>query len=399
MSASIWNPGADTVPTTPAVTPFQFIPGTVTVPGITFVGDTNTGIWSSTPGALDITADGVNVATLDSIGLTLGAGKKLSLAAEVDVVRAATTDIGSAASNLVRITGGGYISSLGTNYRGPIFIRFAAITSFVHSASLQCPGGVDLVNCATDTFVMAVPKCTAGVFDGWAIYMHDQGLAPKYNSVLSYGSVYIGAVALGSTYKLRVEGATSADIGSFYQVSPTLDLKVYFDQASLSGNGYIARKNPSTSNGAFAIVNTSNYPFEIWTNNTLRYSVDGNTGAFAMRSAGSSLGYSTGSGGTVAQATSKATGVTLNTGAGQITLNAANLAAATAVSFVLTNSVIAANDTVVVSIKSGATLGAYHVMADAVTAGTATISLRNLTAGALAEAVVLNFAVVKGSAS
>lgn len=114
------------------------------------------------------------------------------------------------------------------------------------------------------------------------------------------------------------------------------------------------------------------------------------------------LGYSTagaGTGGTIAQATSKSTGVTLNTLCGAITMNNANLAATTSVGFTLTNSQIAATDTVIVNIKSGATVDSYTVTVDTVAAGSCRISLRNYTAGGLAEAVVLNFAVLKAVAS
>lgn len=111
------------------------------------------------------------------------------------------------------------------------------------------------------------------------------------------------------------------------------------------------------------------------------------------------IGYATGSGGVVTQATSKATGVTLNTVTGTITMNNANLAAATSVGFTLTNSTIAATDTPIVVIKSGATADSYTVQVDAVAAGSCRISLRNYTAGALAEAVVLSFNIFKGVAA
>ena len=111
-----------------------------------------------------------------------------------------------------------------------------------------------------------------------------------------------------------------------------------------------------------------------------------------------SIGFGTGSGSTVTQATSKATGVTLNKPSGQITMNAASLAADTAVSFTLTNSAIGANDIVNVEIKSGAaTGGSYQVQCDQKAAGSCRISLRNMTTGALAEALVLQFEVRKGA--
>ena len=109
------------------------------------------------------------------------------------------------------------------------------------------------------------------------------------------------------------------------------------------------------------------------------------------------IGYDAGAGGAVTQATSKATGVTLNKLTGAVTMHAASLAGATSVGFTLTNSYIAAPDLVVVNIKSGATASSYATEVEAVAAGSCRIVLRNYTGGALAEAVVLSFAVIKGA--
>jgi len=107
-------------------------------------------------------------------------------------------------------------------------------------------------------------------------------------------------------------------------------------------------------------------------------------------------GYAQG-GGSVTQLIDKTTGVELNTPCGQITLNAASLAANTAVAFTLTNSQISPQDVVAVSIKSGATAGAYAVSTLDIASGSVKIVLRNLTAGALGEAVVLNFVIIKST--
>ena len=109
----------------------------------------------------------------------------------------------------------------------------------------------------------------------------------------------------------------------------------------------------------------------------------------------SAVGYGTGTGGTVTQATDKSTGVTLNKRCGQITMNNASLSAAAEVSFTLTNSVIAATDVVMICIGSGATAGAYNVQCDAVAAGSCRISIGNMSSGSLGEAIVLNFVVIK----
>ena len=107
-------------------------------------------------------------------------------------------------------------------------------------------------------------------------------------------------------------------------------------------------------------------------------------------------GYIAGEGGTVTQSTNKSTTVTLNKKCGQITMNGAALAAATTVSFTLTNSTIAATDLLVLNHVSGGTAGSYLLNAQAA-AGSASINVRNITAGSLSEAIVIGFAVVKAS--
>ncbi|WP_210211264.1 hypothetical protein [Mesorhizobium sp. M4B.F.Ca.ET.058.02.1.1] len=120
----------------------------------------------------------------------------------------------------------------------------------------------------------------------------------------------------------------------------------------------------------------------------------GAAGFVFSSSATAGMGYSTGAGGTVTQATSKATGVTLNKATGKITTAADALAANTAVSFTLTDSAIAATDLLELNHQGGGTFGAYLLQARCA-AGSATISIRNLTAGSLSEALDIRFAVKK----
>jgi hypothetical protein len=116
--------------------------------------------------------------------------------------------------------------------------------------------------------------------------------------------------------------------------------------------------------------------------------------------ASAEIGYAASAQGTVTQLTDKSTGVTLNKSAGRITMNNAALAGATAVSFILTNSTISANDTMIVNIGSnttGSALGAYTTYVSYLAAGSALITLRNLTAAtSYSEAVVINFAIIHG---
>lgn len=165
------------------------------------------------------------------------------------------------------------------------------------------------------------------------------------------------------------------------------------------------RMTPSDATGVARIGTTTNHSVSFIRNGGVLItlgasSVDVATallGSSSIRSSGatSGIGYATGAGGTVTQATNKATGVTLNKCCGEITLNGAALAAATVVSFVLTNSAIAATDNIVLNHVSVGTFGAY-LLNGRCAAGSATIDVRNVTAGSLSEAIVIRFTVLKG---
>ena len=108
------------------------------------------------------------------------------------------------------------------------------------------------------------------------------------------------------------------------------------------------------------------------------------------------LGYATGAQGTVTQTTDKSTGVTLNKSAGRITMNNAALASNTAASFTLTNNLISANDVIILNVSGGGTAGAYTTYVSSMTTGSAVLTLRNLSAGSLSEAVIVNYAIIHG---
>lgn len=108
----------------------------------------------------------------------------------------------------------------------------------------------------------------------------------------------------------------------------------------------------------------------------------------------SELGYTAAAQGAVTQLTNKATAVTVNKSAGQITMNGAQLNAATNVTFTLNNSTISAKDVVVLSVAAGATAGAYNCWVSGKGTGTCSITVRNISGGNLSEAVVINFAVI-----
>lgn len=109
------------------------------------------------------------------------------------------------------------------------------------------------------------------------------------------------------------------------------------------------------------------------------------------------IGYRIGAGGTVTQATSKSTGVTLNAMCGSITMNGAALAASTTVGFTFTNSSISSADFVNVWIKSGGTNNSYLTQVSSVGSGSCRVEVRNASGGSLSEALVLGFMIFKGT--
>jgi len=123
-------------------------------------------------------------------------------------------------------------------------------------------------------------------------------------------------------------------------------------------------------------------------------------GDLKLVKSGAVLGYGTGTGGTVTQATSRTTGVTLSKATGAITTNTTSLAAGASATFTVTNTVVTALDVVNVSIKSGQTNKETSAAVTAIAAGSFDITIHNRHAStAETGAIVVNFVVVKGAAS
>ena len=107
------------------------------------------------------------------------------------------------------------------------------------------------------------------------------------------------------------------------------------------------------------------------------------------------IGYAAAAQSTVTQLTDKSTGVTINASAGRITMSNATLSATTNVAFTMNNSKISAKDVVIVNVAGGvASNVTYNCWVSGHTAGSCAFVLRNISAGSLSEAVVLNFAII-----
>lgn len=189
-----------------------------------------------------------------------------------------------------------------------------------------------------------------------------------------------GETVTRTTYGVR---GTSTSTGT---VSGTVTRTAYgvYGQATGSTDG------TSTAYGVYGTASGADTNWGVYSANNM-----GSAGSIVSSSPTAGIGYATGAGGTVTQATSKATGVTLNTVCGTITMNNAALAGDTTVSFTLTNSAIAATDVVIIQHDSAGTLGSYLVSCNTMAAGSCQVTVRNITTGSLSQAIVLRFAVFK----
>lgn len=122
-------------------------------------------------------------------------------------------------------------------------------------------------------------------------------------------------------------------------------------------------------------------------------------GVLAMTT-GNGIGYGTGTGGTVTQATSLNTGVTINKPTGQITLFTTSTSNGSAFAFTVTNSTVAATDTVIISGSSATNTNMDGFLCSVTSVNSGSFRVSIYTPLAVASATrMLNFAVIKGATS
>lgn len=263
--------------------------------------------------------------------------------------------------------------------------------------------------------------------DGWSVWVADE--AKRYERV--GGAWVLSTAALGLGTAATANLTTSTTDTTAGRVLKTGDAGIlgatpqYTDGSLLpNGLGFYCWFMELSGGANYPLGLASNWQgFESGGANTNRgYTIAAAVGsdrmAFRTRSAGvngpwcenwhsrganlitadiASFGCGTGSGGTVTQATSKSTAVTLNKPTGQITMSDALLAAGASVQFQLLNNKAATSDTVVTSMSGGGSLLNYSLRSYIGTAGSIFFVLKNESAVDRSEAYQFNFTIIKGA--
>ena len=264
-----------------------------------------------------------------------------------------------------------------------ITITSGTISSTISAATTSALGGVIVPAVTTSGITnssgtIGLATATATQLGGITV---DGTTIAINSSTISVPMFSASKIAIGNSAGLTSQGANAIAIGYFA------------GKTSQAANTIILNASGSEVNGVGAQT-SSFYVNPIRSTNPQAGFVYYNASTYEVVYS-TSLGYPTGSsaGGAVTQTGSRTTGVTLNKSTGQITLVAA-AGSATPATFTVTNSTVAAVDTVIVNCSSST--NTYLTFVTAVT-GTGFNITYYTTGGVTSDSPVFNFTVIKGS--
>ena len=216
------------------------MPVPVVITDLSQVAASNFPAGSDTPGALDDSqrAHGGFIALIRD-------GKGLS--APVTLASAATTDIGAQNSIAVEISGTTTITSFGTTYNGPRFLRFTGALILTHSASLSLPGASNITTVAGDTAI-AYPNSASS---GWNVIAFNRAAgaatAGANNDITSMTALAAGGLPDNSV--LTADIANAAITAAKLSGAQTGTAPIYGIRAWGNFDGTLAGTNAPTAGG------------------------------------------------------------------------------------------------------------------------------------------------------
>lgn len=178
-----------------------------------------------------------------------GTGQAISFAqlfnqgTEADLASAATTDIGAQLTNFLRITGTTTITSFGTNYKGPRFLRFEGVVTLTNSSTLILPGGANITTAAGDCLIV-VPKATLGTADGWQVVGYQSAAGGPVAGSVTNSSLANGAV-YGTKMTSKIEPVTASVASN--AITVTLNPTTLDFRSSTLGSGTVNTRTIATA--------------------------------------------------------------------------------------------------------------------------------------------------------
>ena len=302
-------------------------------------------------------------------GATTASGARLNIGISTFADPIVTATTGAS----VRATIGAAASGANTDITSLTALTSLGVGTASPATLLQVSGSA-----TTATIRVANTGNGSGAFDGSGagLELLANGMSVpslKYAPAIKFGSTDVDFTTTNPKYGAAITAEAAETYNS--DAKSGMILSFWTSPTGQTTSGLVARAQ---------ITNTGDF-------NMLGGSVTLSGSGSALVKGTGGLGYGTGSGGAVTQATSRTTGVTLNTTNGAITLVSA--AGSTAwQSFTVTNSAVDATDVIRVCQKSGTDL--YQIFVTAVAAGSFRVTFAT-TGGTTTEQPVFNFAVVK----
>jgi len=363
-----------------------FPAGTAAAPSIAFTDDTNTGLFNSGTDQISITTNGTERLRVDNAGqieaVSLGTAGSPTFSFTTDP----NTGIYSPGADQVGISTGGTVRLTTSTSAFTGTLPWRGQDGSVSAPLLSFSGD-------TNTGIYRVGSDQIAITTGGV-----QSTLIGANQLHTLNASAQSGTALSTTAPAKLYSSTGTYTDTATAASGTVAHGpiVAFDNPAIAAtNTTVTYTNASTVYIDGAPTNGTNVTI---TNAFALFVAAGNSrfgGNVLSSSATGGIGYATGAGGAVTQATSRTTGVTLNTICGAITLVSA-AGSTTRQSFTVTNSTVAITDTIIVSQRSGTDL--YMIDITAVAAGSFRITFAT-TGGTTTEQPVFNFSVIKAVAA
>lgn len=294
----------------------------------------------------------------------------------------------------------------------------ASTATNIHAAtSKTTPVDADELGLSDSAASWGLKKLTFANLKAWISSLGGAGISNTPSGNISATNVQAAINELDSEKVSKTGDTISGDVG--VGVTPTASVGALQVSGTAHSTSLLAVGQVGSTAYSGHLQNLSNTsrsisldadPTNVGANSLLSFRVDGtekcridSSGNVLVTGSGG-LGYGVGSGGTVAQATSKSTAVTLNKPCGRVTMfnNPTNFPAESAIPaggeilFQVNNNLVTLTD-IVIALPVAAS--SYLVQVLYVTTGLFVVRVFNKTGASLSEEISINFTVIKGTSS